>query len=313
MPEFLTPKQVARAIQVSESSVKRWCDKGVIASQKTAGGHRRIPLAELLEFLRATDRVLIRPEVIGLPASTGQTSRVTDRACRQLMNALVSGDEQQCRQITMDLYLAEHSISSICDRAIAPAFEMIGEAWECGDAEVYQERRGCEIALRVLRELRSLVPEPPQESSIAIGGAVEGDQYNIGTTMAELVLRDAKWNATSLGNNLPFETLAEAIKNHKPRLFWISCSHIANEDEFIRSYSALYEQFGLDVAFVVGGRSLVESLRQQMKYAAFCDNMQHLDSFAQTLRGASERTHGKQLKSIHSLQQSEDLQQGEER
>ena len=183
MPEFLTPKQVARAIQVSESSVKRWCDKGVIASQKTAGGHRRIPLAELLEFLRATDRVLIRPEVIGLPASTGQTSRVTDRACRQLMNALVSGDEQQCRQITMDLYLAEHSISSICDRAIAPAFEMIGEAWECGDAEVYQERRGCEIALRVLRELRSVVPEPPQESSIAIGGAVEGDQYNIGTTI----------------------------------------------------------------------------------------------------------------------------------
>jgi predicted site-specific integrase-resolvase len=27
---LLTPKQVARAIGVSESSLKRWCDKGVL-------------------------------------------------------------------------------------------------------------------------------------------------------------------------------------------------------------------------------------------------------------------------------------------
>ena len=71
MNEFVTPKQVARAIQVSESSVKRWCDKGVIPTQKTAGGHRRIQLAGLVRFLRESGQVLARPEVIGLPATTG--------------------------------------------------------------------------------------------------------------------------------------------------------------------------------------------------------------------------------------------------
>ena len=54
MRELLTPKQVARAINVSESSVKRWCDKGVIPTQYTAGGHRRIPLSGLMEFLRSS-------------------------------------------------------------------------------------------------------------------------------------------------------------------------------------------------------------------------------------------------------------------
>ena len=289
MNEFVSPKQVARAIQVSESSVKRWCDKGVIPFQKTAGGHRRIPLARLLEFLRESKQTLVRPELIGLPATTGQTSRVIDRAAEQLTDALVSGDEEKCRQITLDLYLAEHSVSAIFDHVFAHAFEAIGERWECGDAEVYQERRGCEIALRVIHELRALISAPPAGAPLAIGGAVEGDPYNLGTAMAEVVLRDAKWNAVSLGINLPFTTLAEAIKQHRPRLFWISCSHILDEDEFLRGYLELYDQFGLDVAFVVGGRSLVDSLRQQMKYAAFCDNMQHLEAFAQTLREASER------------------------
>lgn len=290
MNEFVTPKQVSRAIQASESSVKRWCDKGVIPSQKTAGGHRRIPLAGLLVFLRESNQPLVSPEVIGLPATTGQTHRVIDRAAQQLTEALIRGDGEQCRSITFDLFLAEHSISTICDHAFVPAFEEIGNRWECSEAEVYQERLGCSIALRVLHELRSLIPAPPADAPVAIGGAIEGDQYSLPITMVEIVLRDANWNAISLGSNLPFKTMGEAIKAHRPQMFWLSSSHIADEARFLREYAEFYEEFGLDVAIVVGGRALVEPLRQQMKYAAFCDNMQHLESFAQTLQGAAERS-----------------------
>jgi excisionase family DNA binding protein len=289
MNKLLTPKQVARAIQVSESSVKRWCDKGVIANQRTAGGHRRIALTELLEFLRRSDRTLARPELVGLPATTGQTNRVVDRAAGQLTEALLQGDEQQCVQISLDLYLAHHSLSKICDEIFAPAFTMIGLGWERGNVEVYQERRGCEIALRVLHELRALVPAPPDDAPLAIGGAWEGDPYQLGTAMAELVLRDGQWNAVSLGNNLPLHTLESAIEHHRPRLFWISCSSLLDEGQFVQGYAKLYEQFGRETAFVVGGRSLVDSIRQHMKYAAYCDQMQHLEAFAHTLRQGDAR------------------------
>jgi len=289
MKDLVTPKQVARAIQVSESSVKRWCDKGLIRTQYTAGGHRRIPMSGLLDFLRSSKQQLVRPEVLGLPVTTGQTNRVIDRAAGQLTEALLQGDEDQTRQIVLDLYLAEHSISAICDQVIAKSFQEIGDRWECGDAEIYQERLSCEQAMRVLHELRMLIPAPPADAPLAIGGAIEGDQYNLATTMVELVLRDTKWNATSLGDNLPFNTLAPAIKQHQPRMFWISVSHLADESQFIDAYAELYDEFGLDVAFVVGGRTLSEEIRQQMKYAAFCDNLQHLEAFAQTLRGANAK------------------------
>jgi methanogenic corrinoid protein MtbC1 len=289
MRDLLTPKQVARAINASESSVKRWCDKGVIPTQYTAGGHRRISLPGLLNFLRERQQELVHPEALGLPPTSGQSARVVERARQQMTEALIAGDEPRCRQIAIDLYLAEHSISAICDEVFAAAFREIGDRWACGDAEVYQERRGCEILLRVLRELRSLLPAPAAGALTAIGAAPSGDPYRLGTTMAELVLRDAAWNAVSLGDNLPFATLAAAIRQQRPSLFWLSCSHIPDESEFLAGYRDLYEEFGLEVAFVVGGYALSDQLRQRMKYSAYCDNMQHLEGFAQTLRSAIEK------------------------
>ncbi len=286
MRELLTPKQVARAINVSESSVKRWCDKGVIPTQYTAGGHRKITMADILEFVRSGRCKLVHPEALGLPPTSGQTVRVVTRAREQFVEALVAGDDAVCRQITFDLYLADHSLSVLCDEVLAAAFREIGERWCRGNVEVYQERRGCEITLRILHELSGILPVPPAIAPLAIGGATMGDQYCLGTTMAELVLRDAQWDAVSLGDNLPFDTLALAIQKHRPRLFWLSCSHIVNESEFLAGYSKLFSEFGGDVAFVVGGYALKEELRQRMKFAAYCDNMQHLEGFARTLRGA---------------------------
>ena len=174
MKELLTPKQVANAIDVSESSVKRWCDKGIIPTQYTAGGHRRIPVSGLLQFLRSQQYELSRPEVLGLPSNTGRTHRVIDRAAESLQTALIEGHEENARRVLIDLYLAEHSISSICDQVIAPTFQRIGDLWECGSAEVFQERQGCEFTLHALRELRSLVSVPPKDAPKAIGAAPAG-------------------------------------------------------------------------------------------------------------------------------------------
>lgn len=286
MRDLLTPKQVARALDVSESSIKRWCDKGVIAAQLTPGGHRRIPLAGLVRFVREGHHEMVHPEALGLPPTSGRSTRVIDRARDQMTESLIAGDELRCRQVAIDLYLAEHSISVICDQVLAGAIREIGERWAAGSAEIYQERLGCGILQRLLHELRSLLPPPPADAPLAIGGTPSGDPYNLGTTMVEVVLRDAKWNAHSLGDNLPFETLSAAIVERKPKLFWLSCSHLQNEDEFLAGYGQLYDEFGMSVAFVVGGNALSDNLRKRMKFSAHCDSMQHLEAFSQTLQGA---------------------------
>ena len=103
MSELLAPKQVANAIDVSESSIKRWCDKGIIPTRYTAGGHRRIALSGLIDFLKGRNCEIARPELLGLPSNTGRTDWVIERAAEALAEALVAGQEEECLRILLEI------------------------------------------------------------------------------------------------------------------------------------------------------------------------------------------------------------------
>ena len=269
---------------VSESSLKRWCDRGLIPTVRTVGGHRRLPVSGVLAFLRETKQNLVSPELLGLPANSGKTDGVTGRAREVLSEALMAGDEESCRRTIFDLWLSGRQLSEICDRVIAAAFVDIGDKWACREAEVYQERRACEIVIRTLHELRTGLPLGDPEF-VALGGTAEGDQYVIPTTAAELVLRDSGWQARSLGSSRPFASLAVAIREHRPKLFWLSVSYVADESQFLEGFQLLNVAAAeVGTAITVGGFALSEELRQQLRYSAFCDTMQHLEEFANTFR-----------------------------
>lgn len=90
--ELLTPKQVARAIGVSESSLKRWCDQGLLPSvQRTAGGRRRLALRDVLHFVRAHDHPLVAPEALGLTATSQLAERGLARGMELATAALLAG------------------------------------------------------------------------------------------------------------------------------------------------------------------------------------------------------------------------------
>jgi methanogenic corrinoid protein MtbC1 len=288
-PKLVSPKQVARAIGVSESSLKRWCDQGLIKTVRTAGGHRKMDIAEVLRYVREQDHKLVSPEILGLPPASEHANTGLTHGGTRLVNALLVGDELVARQIVFDLYLAKHSQSVIFDEVIAAAFREIGSRWECHEADVYQERRACEIALRVLFDLRR-VQQVPDRKWLATGGTIEGDPYSLPSAMAELVLRDAGFYATSLGTSIPVSSLVKAIRETRPKLFWLSVSHIRDGLDFVTEFTALSQAcVTAGTALAVGGRALTADLRTRMTYSAYCDNMQHLEAFAKTLRCTSTK------------------------
>ncbi|MCA9055592.1 MAG: DNA-binding protein, partial [Planctomycetaceae bacterium] len=194
------------------------------------------------------------------------------------------GDEELSRRILIDLYLSGHPLATIGDEIIAAAFCSVGELWECGDVEVYEERRACEICLRIVRELRALQEPAPADAPTALGGTLDGDPYTLAVSLAEVVLRDAGFRACSLGHLLPFSTLHAALERCRPRLMWLSVSAVRDEPQFIahvnRLQAAASDQ---GCAFVIGGRALQPDLRRQLTYGAYCDTFQHLYAFARTL------------------------------
>lgn len=289
MKELVTPHQVAQAIDVSESSVKRWCDQGLIPTVRTAGGHRRIPVNGVLHFLRNAGYRIVNPDLLGLPVATcGGHLRKACSERDRLIEALVQGNEDVCVEVVLNLYLARIPLSTICDEVLAAAFCEIGHKWGCGEVAVYRERRSCELCHRVLHEVRRALPELPPTAPIAIGGTVDGDPYTLASGMAELVLRENGWRASSLGNMLPFLSLRQAICDMRPRLFWLSVSSIRDVDLFVEEFAELTTMADeLGVAVVIGGKALTDEIRRRMRYHSFCDTFAHLETFAKGLLPAT--------------------------
>ncbi|MFO1094072.1 MAG: helix-turn-helix domain-containing protein [Planctomycetaceae bacterium] len=282
--DLLSPKQVARAIGVSESSLKRWCDSGRIPTTRTAGGHRRMRLADVVHFVRSEQQPLAAPEVLGLPAVTDGAQIGLRRGGERLTEALLAGHEESARRLLFDLYMAGHSLSSLCDRVIAVSLHEIGHRWECHTADVYQERHSCEIVQQVLAEFRRLVPVPDANWT-ALGATLAGDHYTVPCTMAELVLRDCGWSGTNLGSSIPADSLANAVETQTPRLFWLSVSYFADEAEFVAQFAIVAEACRRAGSLVIiGGQKMTEPLRRQLDFTTYCDTMQQLGSLARSFR-----------------------------
>ena len=282
---YITTAQAAEALGVSVSTVKRWVDDDVLPAHRTAGGHRKLLRAEVLALARQGK--LPHDDLGGLILDAGRRGRVAPESVVTLLySSLLRGDSEEARALLRRAYATGVSLETIADSIVGPVMHRIGRDWETSKIDVWQEHRASEICRTVLNELLSeLQPRTAARARpVAIGGAIEGDQSQLPTLLAQIVLLDAGWNAVNLGPNTPFSSLTRAVRELSPRLVWLSASHLLDADRFVRDYRDFYrdcERAGVAVA--VGGHALTEVVRSRMPYTTYGDGLTHLAAFARTL------------------------------
>jgi excisionase family DNA binding protein len=242
MKTHVSPRELAAALGVSESSLKRWADDGRIAADRTVGGHRRIPLAEAIRFVRGSGVPIGRPELLGLgnPVETAAIPPPEEAAagvaCERLHELLLADDAAAARGWVASLYLAGWPIETICDGPVRNALTWIGEQWRHGPAGIFQEHRATQTTLQALGELRPLLPPAPRDAPVALGCAPAGDPYSIPSRAAALVLASAGFREVDLGPDTPVDALMAAIDTLRPAVVWLACSvdapgaHIADRE-----------------------------------------------------------------------------------
>lgn len=284
--KYFSPKEVARAIGASESSLKRWVDKELINASRTTGGHRRLELAAVLQYLRKSGRSLQHPQSIDLPEECGALTTLTTHDAQQpFMNALIAGSEKAARRVIIDLFVSGASVAEICDVVITPAFQSVGDLWQCGQVKIYEERRVCELCQSVVHELRRIIGTGPKHGPLAMGGTLDGDSNTLPTSLTEVVLCHSGWRATSLGHMFPVETAHSAIVEKRPALFWVSVTTVCDADRLAAEVNTLFDAAtSVGTALVVGGQALTADIRQKMRYTQFSDNMSHMELFANSIR-----------------------------
>lgn len=262
MRPIISPRDLAAAIGVSESSLKRWADDGLFQVSRTAGGHRRIAVGEAIRFIRSIHAPILRPDLLGLSDLTAGGEHVysADAPAERLFSYLREGRARDARGLVLSLYLSGQSVVEIADGPIQSAMERLGEMWQHDEAGIFVEHRATDICIQAVQQLRQLV-EPQQPRALAVGGAPPGDPYLLASLLAATALGAEGWQAMNLGPDTPFEALLKAAERSEPRLVWLSASVIRDESEFVDGVVALSKRLAeREVPLVVGGRGVTPAL-----------------------------------------------------
>lgn len=282
---YIRPRQLAEAIGVSESSLKRWTDRGLLPTVKTVGGHRRLPIWGVVDFLRRSGHPVIRPELLGLPVPAVEADTRSLAACLPIFRELLLGGHvDEGEELALRVYLHGHDLAALCDDLFKPAMEEIGNRGKSGGIDIYHEHRATQMMFRVLGRLRAALRPPAEHDPVALGASPQGDPYGLATLMAELVLLGGGWRPVNLGPDTPLSSIERAIADLRPKLVWLSVSAPVAEAAFAAAVGGLSTAAGRHGAgVIVGGRGLTASLRGRLRVGATGDCMQHLGGFAQAI------------------------------
>ena len=173
MKQLLSPKDLARATGVSESSLKRWADSGRLECTRTAGGHRRIPLAEAVRFIRESSISVVDPSMLGITTQSRPVKSI-EESNEYFSEMVLSGREEEAIGYLSHEYLSGNSFASLCDGPVRHCLEQVGHAWaQTSDGQeknlrIAEEHRSVDIILQALQQLRRMCSLPrPLRSRLA--------------------------------------------------------------------------------------------------------------------------------------------------
>lgn len=299
MSRSLTPRELAAAVGLSESSLKRWADDGLVRVTRTAGGHRRIAVPEAVRFIRAMGLPVVDPRPLGITMPS-RARRVSEgealgggSAAAWLQTALSEGDAEAARGMIVAMYLDGHEPHDICDGPVARALREIGELWKHGEEGIFIEHRATDLCLQAMSELRRLIPEPPEGAPIAVGGAPPGDPYILPSMMVATVLAAEGWRPINLGPETPDHVLLSAARVNHAVLLWRCLSVAEHERTSGAELASLADHVRLEGAHVVaGGRGCPSRVMPHRDNLMLASSMGELAAFARGLRAAHRPVEG---------------------
>lgn len=283
----LSPKVLARAIGVSESSLKRWADEGMVRATRTAGGHRRILQSEAVRFIREIGATVVRPDLLGLSdleAAGVDLAKSPSDLPAAIHKALEDGDARRACGLVQAMYLSGCTVAAICDGPLRDSMHALGKLWQHAEWGIAVEHRATDICIQAINHLRVLLPPPRSRAPVALGCALGEDPYLLPSLMAATTLAELGFADVNLGPVTPGGVLLNAAAKYKPALVWVSASATSDPDATLKALRAIASQVReLGCGLIVGGRALEPVAPAQLAGISLARSMQELAAFGKGL------------------------------
>ncbi|MCC6511713.1 MAG: excisionase family DNA-binding protein [Pirellulaceae bacterium] len=273
---YLSCKQAAKILNVSQSTIKRLCDDEALSSIRTPGGHRRISLRSVQSWQTGAGREVSL--AVGAKRSPALVMNYTE-CCQQLLE-----DRRTDLSEAISIIRRRISVAELCDDILAPALVHLGCLYNRGEIETYQVHVACQR----MRSLLCQISETLETSSTcrrALGATVIGDPADLSSLFAEVTLRELGWDAESLGAGLSGDSLGKAAAPRKADLVWVCHTHQLNTELTLKHNAQVKSHLPSECRLVIAGGALKPELRRTLNFDFFGDSLTHLSHYVQSQFG----------------------------
>jgi DNA-binding transcriptional MerR regulator/methylmalonyl-CoA mutase cobalamin-binding subunit len=229
---------VERDTGLSKDVLRVWERRyGFPVPERDSHGERLYP-AEQVTRLRLIKRLMDqghRPgKLIATPAEelsalaprrTGQvepTARSDTNGLAELLTLIKQHDATGYLQ-AMQQCLARQGLQRFVQDTVAPLSRQVGEAWEDGSFEVFEEHLFTELTKRLLRQAIAALP-PGVRGPRVLLTSVPDEQHILGLLMVEAILTLEGAECIPLGTQMPLLEIRRAAEAHQADIVALSFS-----------------------------------------------------------------------------------------
>jgi MerR family transcriptional regulator, light-induced transcriptional regulator len=242
---YISTREAAALLSVTETTVKRWTDSGRLKCMKTLGGHRKYLLEDIEDFAKENG---IPVSGVSSPLSKSQLDKVGYALYTKNWNQITEVVIEEALQGDADglfdlfIYLSKNRIrfGSLIDEIVQPALEKVGYMWGKKQINIEDEHLASGAVKTSLARLIVYLPRQRGKNIKVLCACSEGEHHDIGIRSLAYELELNGYTIHYLGADTPFSSIQEAVKKEKPSYIFISSTApVLPEEDFIKSMKRL--------------------------------------------------------------------------
>jgi MerR family transcriptional regulator, light-induced transcriptional regulator len=167
---------------------------------------------------------------------------------------LLKGDKKGAAELVNRLYKGGMKTKDIYSVVLEKALRKVGELWEKGKVDIWEEHLISEATADIMREVKTWEKKADYTHHSIMALTSGPELHNIGLKMITDMLELEGWRVIYLGSNVPVRSLIRAIESKKPDVLAISITLEHHIDSAKNLIGAIREHIGINSPrIIVGG------------------------------------------------------------
>jgi len=148
--------------------------------------------------------------------------------------------------------------------------------WRDKRIDIYQEHICTNTALTAMDYLRQQLQVDSLTAGIAVGGSLFPSIETLTSKLVGLSLELIGVRAVDLGGSLPPESLAQAARDLRASVVWVTHTHVCDVELLLASHQVLREKLPVETRVIIGGGALSPALRRSLHWCEYFETISQM-------------------------------------